>query len=568
MKNKIYNYKFFIIFLTISLFLWGLLTAIHIPLYIDEPTISTFWERTIINGGFRQNYYPNCDQSFLMQPPLLLMPAAATLSILGYFGENYYMYRIIPILGWLAILSFLYANGHRHQDQSFWPFLLILLVGPTLYSLVILRPEIFILTFSVLLYFFGSRNYSYNQMKTSILEIILLILGYDLTLYMHPKVIYLAPAMMFVIFIRAKKFRKSSTRILVSLSSVSIIIGQTISAAWFFTRTISCEKNQSISNLTNSAAINPVQLFSNPSAFFKNFDTHYFNFLWSATSQQVSYKNNHIVGGFLPNAEVSPDFLSTVRWIVLVILILIIIVVLKNIFKIATTKNLKNLKWNNWLIFLIGLGLIGPYFLNLHRYFYDVSFLETSIVLMACLSWPLFKDISVSKSIYINRIKEIIIPLIFIILGLFGRVMNNKFYDIPLLGGYRESNSLVLFSDFGPLESYGEIVRKILIQKGISLQEPLIVDDITYNMVFKHPILINVAALNDYDPSNPRFIPKLLIKRKIKYMVTGCGPFPPGFRSGVEAKVLYILKISPSLRPSPVTNNICIVKLSYSKIIK
>ena len=139
--------------MTISLFLWGLLTAIHIPLYIDEPTISTFWERTIINGGFRQNYYPNCDQSFLMQPPLLLMPAAATLSILGYFGENYYMYRIIPILGWFAILSFLYANGRRHQDQSFWPFLLILLVGPTLYSLVILRPEIFILTFSVLLYF-------------------------------------------------------------------------------------------------------------------------------------------------------------------------------------------------------------------------------------------------------------------------------------------------------------------------------------------------------------------------------------------------------------------------------
>ena len=147
-----------VIYYTISVFAFLVLvitiySASHLPIYSDEVAYKIFLERYFLNGGFKQSVTPYCAEGFLVNPAIPLRPAAVLWSLIGYFGEDWISYRILPLLSLMIIISTLIYNGLKNNVGTAWPSILLIGIGPAIYGLVIFRPEIFILLGGLILFF-------------------------------------------------------------------------------------------------------------------------------------------------------------------------------------------------------------------------------------------------------------------------------------------------------------------------------------------------------------------------------------------------------------------------------
>ncbi len=60
--------------IAIGILLWGLSSALQLPIYPDEVAYRIFLERFFINGGFKQSVTPYCTEGFMVAPPCITSP--------------------------------------------------------------------------------------------------------------------------------------------------------------------------------------------------------------------------------------------------------------------------------------------------------------------------------------------------------------------------------------------------------------------------------------------------------------------------------------------------------------
>jgi len=554
MKNRFYSFQFLTIIVSLVLFLWGLIFAFHFPIYPDEIIYRFNLERFFIDGGLKQSTFAYCTESFLTRPPVLFIPAAATWSLfLSLFKGSFWVYRIVPLISWIVILFVLYFNGKRYSNQTFWPMLLILLVGPTVQNLFMFRAEAPLLALATLIFFWGSTNVSKQSFKKIFLGLLLLIFGYSLALYLHPKAIYFTPVAILAIISQTRKIQRLSVQLGLRVFGISLIVGEMLSEYSFFSRFYNCKEYPLFVNFMKNQAINPLQFLLNPILFFKSFDQHYFDHLWTATVVHLSYSNNYYPTNGL-KIENNINFLLIVRYIVLTVLALMLIFTSINLIKTIITNNNKNQSWNGFLLLLTGLVIICQYLLNTSLKFYDVSFLFGSIVILGCLAVPIYNK-PLILPYYFYKTQKIVVNCIFLVLGFFGTIMNFKYYS-RFLSGF-EGPSIAI-SKFQYIKDNSLIVGKTLNNLKVKKEEPLLFDDMTYDMVRDNRILLPITYLgvfNFYIRNSPKDLPNTLSMYHVRFGVTRCG-----YKDEMNSKLIKITVIQTIKKNK--TDDICIFKVS------
>ena len=555
MKNRFYSFQFLTIIVSLVLFLWGLIFAFHFPIYPDEIIYRFNLERFFIDGGLKQSTFAYCTESFLTRPPVLFIPAAATWSLfLSLFKGSFWVYRIVPLISWIVILFVLYFNGKRYSNQTFWPMLLILLVGPTVQNLFMFRAEAPLLALATLIFFWGSTNVSKQSFKKIFLGLLLLIFVYSLALYLHPKAIYFTPVAILAIISQTRKIQRLSVQLGLRVFGISLIVGEMLSEYSFVSRFYNCKQYPIFENAIKNQAINPLQFLLNPILFFKSFDQHYFDYLLTATIKQLSYSNNYYLTSNWLKIENNINFLLIVRYIVLTVLALMIIFTSINLIKTIIINNNKNQSWNSFLLLLTGLVIICQYLLNTSRQFYDVSFLFGLIVIFGCLAVPVYNK-PLKLSYYSYKTQNIVLNCIFLVLGLFGTIMNFKYYS-RILSDF-EGPSIAI-SKFQYIKDISLIVGKTLNNLKVKKDEPLIFDDMTYDMVRDYRIVFPITYLGYFNlhfSNNPEDLPNTLSMYHVRFGVTRCG-----YKDEMNSKLIKITVIQTIKKPK--FDDICIFKVS------
>src|ERR1035437_5353409 len=124
-----------------------------LPIYPDEVAYKIFLERFFLNGEVKQSLTPYCMEGFRAHVPFPLLPAAVAWSALQTLGIGGMSFRLVPLVALGGTIGLLVLNGLRRGDAGIWRPLLLLGLGPALYGLVILRPEILVIFTGVVLFF-------------------------------------------------------------------------------------------------------------------------------------------------------------------------------------------------------------------------------------------------------------------------------------------------------------------------------------------------------------------------------------------------------------------------------
>lgn len=538
-----------VIVIALGLFLWGLWGAFHAPIYPDEVAYRLFLERFFVADGLKQSVTPYCAEGFLVAPPTLLLPAAATWSLLSFFGGGYWSYRIVPAVCWLIIFASLYWHGRRHGSQSFWLLLLLLLPGPSIYSLILLRPEIVLLMLGVLIYVWGSNQILSSRFIPVLLSALLIGFIYSLALYMHPKIVYLAPALVLALSLRFRDLPTAPMRFTFLVAGYMLIGGLVLSAIWLHKlQYTSCAAYPALAETMNMQAVNPLQFFSAPIQFFVKLKEAFSPSLWALTAERLSYWSEYQVA-FLPGTVAATSTLVIIRCVVVIAFTLVVVTSFVSQIKTLSNKPTRSKFWPAILLLTVGLGLIGPFLLNLKRHFYDVSLLASSIVVIACLTQTLLFEKNQSTSEFKRRVLKVALPFILLCMGILGTIMNVHFVK-RFLAGYEGPS--ISIQKLPEQKRLAVRISQSLEKIGVANHEPLLIDDFTYDWVWEHPRLYPITYMTVH-PSVVKDVAINLASYDIHYGVVRCSYL-------ASIKPLVPVSVVETIR-SPIIEDICVFTL-------
>ncbi len=393
----------------------------------------------------------------------------------------------------------------------------MILLGPTIYSLILLRPEIVILTVAILIYFWGSKINSHSNFSI-IFGGLLVTFAYSLALYMHPKSVYLAPALTCAQILRAQGLN-SKTAQLCFMGISFILCGSLVFSAigMHKLQLLSCTAYPSLQETMTNQAVNLLQVFNNSQLFFAKLHEAFSPGLWASTLEKVSYWYKYDAD-YLPGTKYDLELLRTLQYVIGTILMVFLLVTLIILLRIIFTKKGTHTFWTAILLALVCMGLTFPIVMNLRHHFYDVSFLTGSIIIITCLAWPLCTRNFNTSYKFSLKLVYILISSGIIFLGVFGLTMLKDF-DEKFHLGY-EGPSIAI----GKLHTQKDIasfIGKSLEDKGISHQAPLVIDDLTYDFVMNYPHIHPITYLF-VNQDVARDMPAIIKKNNIHYGVTRC----------------------------------------------
>ena len=527
-----------------------------LPVYTDEVAYKIFLERYFITGGFRQGVAPFCEGAFLVAPSLLLLPGAVFWSVISKFGGSYLSYRMLPCLALAASCFAIAVINIRKENKTFWPLLLLVTFGPPLYSLVLLRPEIFILCSCLALYMLGQSMLACEKTWLLFLKAFGALLIFSICIYLHPKALYVLALLCGVIFLPMRNVRGCWHKIIYGVLFLSLTIALTAQALSFHSKEfIECRTAPSVQKLVEAnmalQAVNPLDLLFNRGRFINNLQLGLDDEAFNRMSRGLSYANSYDAS-FLPPGELD-DLGAFANFIIkCVALFFALYIAIKTCACLIFLKN-PDERRQFYLTGLAVLSLALPFFFNITRHFYEEAYLFGALTVMAGLVWPFRVAPFGLYALYGTRTLTTIMILVSILcLSISGIRFTPAF-----LRGY-EGRSISYRTDRKHID---EMIHRALSQLSISEEEPLIVDDLTYDALRNHRFVLPITAWN-FITGVPGAVSHYSFEYGAHYGVARCKDVEGTFTN----RVPYVMKAMIantkfSDEGTPVENNICVFEL-------
>jgi hypothetical protein len=522
--------------LAVGILIASVLLTLWLPIYPDEVASKILLERYFINGGFKQSLTPYCVAGFLFRPPASLLPAAVSWTALNVFGTGLTSYRLLPI-ACLTMLG-LGAQAHaRDADGAAWPILLVVTLGPVLYGLSILRPEVFLLAAAFVIYAAGSKLLEKPGLRHSALLMLLIVFVFSLVLFMHPKAVYLAPLAFACLIIGSAGLSRCWQRAAFLLTCGGVlawITGDAINMQR--AQYLSCNNFPLVEQIMSRQAVNPLDIFHDVRRFASSSAEALSPSLWSRAISQITFKGDYDIR-FLPGAK--PSFVTHFEnaLVIVVCFCFAIYSPFKVCFGCISSKT-KALRRQYILLAVLIAVLYIQFLLNLTKNWYDVSLFVGSIALTAALAWPLPLGIPWPKRILpIERYASTIVESILVFTAAISLCMNETYFTARFVRGYQGPYIV----DFKIQRLLAKQIPDILRRNGITSNQPIIVDDLTYDLVKSQPITVPITYLlanNDVGSA----ISNSLEIYKVHYGIVLCS-YMPGFESYVKASVLETVNL-------------------------
>ncbi len=542
-------------FLVLSVILIAIGLTLFSPLYQDEFSYKLFLERFFINGGFKQSVTPFCPEGFLVRPGLLLIPAAAFWSVISQFGSDWFSYRIIPYVGLFTIYIVLIIHNLRKGSLDFWPLLLLMTMGPVLYGFVMLRPEILIITVCVCLFVIARCMLLTRKSSVIYIYSFVMLLLFSLITYVHPKALYLFLVLAVSFVMAAAKLKKRIHRIFyVLIFMIATLLIIRASLDMHNKQFLSCGSVSGIAQNMGKQAVNPMDLFRAPEQFKEELSLSYREHITRDTFDRMWFQKSY-QSNFLPEKESTNIFDSLADALIETTVIFFIFYVLWKLIACFCFLKGDEERKQFYLIVSIMISLFVPFAFNITESFYEISFFVCSLMVVGLLLWPfeaafrwpskineaekkrlyflsaLFLSFFIPFILNITKHYYKISLLLFVVMVLaaflwplklmfpgtskiaaydkFKPLLSAGFYCYMLITAvlclalvYCNFTKEFLAGYEGPSQSFWTDrnaldvkIQRALQDEHIAPTEPMIMDDLTYDAVKKHPIVMPVQYL-------------------------------------------------------------------------
>lgn len=520
----------------------GLLQAGLAPIYPDEIAYKIFFERYFISGGYKQSVTPFCD-NFLMRPGLALLPAAWFWSGISWLGSGWFSYRLVPYAGLGAIFVVLARTNIRHGNRNFLPLLLPITMGPALYGLLLLRPEITILTLCAILYALAELMLAMHRARDLYTYALAVLLVFCLAVYIHPKALYLLATVGTLAFATSSNLQKPLQRVtylagfmlgavLITLTALKLLVPQFLE----------CKSlpviEQKIERIMGLQAVNPLDLVNNREQFLTAMTLAIKSRLWRDTINRFEYQNEYQIN-YLPAKDSLSwfDMAANTGIIAIFVILLLYITTKSRACFLQLTEPTEKKRFA--LVFSIAAALFIPFLLNLTRAFYDESFLFGSILIVAGLlrsfKVPRYDgDIPFARKLF--HVLAIGISALCLLCSYFD-------FTVPLLQGY-QGPSLSYKTD---KEKIGEEIQRALDAAAVLPADSLIVDDLTYDAVREHPIVLPVTYLLIAERAAKGAMNMYAEKYHASFGIIRCSILNQEIKKVVSFKTLAVLDYTPPM---------------------
>ena len=544
--------------LVLAMLCVGLSQAALSPTYPDEIAYKVFLERYFINGGYKQSVTPYCD-NFLAHPGWVLAPAAWFWSLISWLGSGPLSYRFAPILGCGVISGVLIHTNLIRQSKFFWPLLLLLIMGPAIYGLVLLRPEIIILTFCAILYALAEGMLATRRLTLLWFYALLAMLAYSFVVYVHPKALYLFMPAITIFILTSLNIRKGISRALFCIFFLCSVTLVTASAYHLLHQQfMECKSIPAIEQpeeqFMTSQAVNPVELLTNFRHFAEGLRQAFSGKFFDTAVKRLTYERAYQID-YLPPQEKLEWYAVLANSLLKAIFSgLLIYCVVK---PYLCLRHLKEIRERRRLIITITLilALFVPYFLNLTKHFYEEAFFAGALLMASTL----FASFQVeTNKIWMNRIVPFVSGVM-VITGALCLVTMYHNLTLPLMQGY-EGPSLSYKTDERAIATE---VNDALAERHIDPLAPLIVDDLTYDAVRTHPVLLTLTHLTLVG-NVPGEVDTYAAKYAVKYGVVRCS-YLEALKTNAAVDILMTLSYkAPTDKIIPEMRNICLFKLAHA----
>lgn len=528
--------------------------------YSDEVAYKMFLERYFINGGVKQSMTAFCPDGFLTAPGAVLVPAAAIWAQLVHLGSSWLSYRFIPYLGLLAVFLTLIRHNVRKGSRDFWPLLLLVTLGPALFSLTMLRPEIIMLAASMGFFFLGTRMLASRRAAYLFLYAALSLLLYSLVAYVHPKELYLITVPVAALLLSAPQIVSRWQRYTyIALFMAGFLLATEAALALHEKQFVSCDSLPHIQSLMGVQDINPLDLFSHPLRFIAGLKLTFGKEALLNTYHRMAYQSEY-QGQYLPGKPaLSPPNLLINKLIILAVAGFIFYIATKCFRCFMEIKNSEEKK-ELCLIAAVMVALTAPFVLNITKAFYEVGFFVASLMVMATLLWPLkphLRDGERKTSFALAALT---------VLSLVCILMSYHNFVPALLDGFRGPD---LQSGLDRI-ALGQKIQGMMADAAIPPSEPLVVSDLTYEAVKDHPRAMPITyvpqAFGDEVGATEAYTRSYMERFGFRYGVTECSLANSITGTNFPVQILKTIHYTQSLHGrAPTVFDICLFRMDWKK---
>ena len=315
---------------------------------------------------------------------------------------------------------------------------------------------------------------------------------------------------------------------------------------------MSCKSQPNIEHtITNTQSVNPIDLFKNPVQFTEEMKLAFSKSALQNTADRMSFQIHYQIG-YLPDKIANRGLDIWANFFIQATVIgFIFYIILKSIACLLFLKAKQERK-HFYLVMALSLSLLTPFLLNITKHFYEIAFFICALMIVATLLWP-FKIINyrahvkyfwITLSVYMISVSALCIALDY----------NN--FTLKFLQGY--AGPSISFSSERKI--LAEEISKALLDAQVAQTEPLIVDDLTYETVKNHPIVVPVTYLTLAAP--PSVVSFYLDMFHVHYGVTQCVTSNGVLKHFVSTKNLVTIKYAKPFNSQSVEDtNICLFKV-------
>lgn len=455
----------------------------YAALFPDETAYKIFLERYFLNGGFKQTVTPYCEDTFLLAPGFSLVPAAATWSWVTRLGIDYFSYRVLSYAGLFLVFFILAWINLRRGKHDFWPLLLLVTFGPVLYGITLFRPEIFILTASLMLCALGHSMLKDNKPWVLAGKLIAALFVFSLCLFIHPRAVYMTLIMIGVMGVGVTRLPGRGGKIIygaLGLVCMAVMLAQSIdlnSKQFMQCRSSIPAVQAYFSDLMQTHAANPVDIIKNPERFFKKMSETV-----SAPSLQkglngllyrTSYQDN-----FLPTKDALSVWDVLANSLFMGVIIIMLGYVVYKLFRCGRDIKDPSEKMRFALVCLVILSLWLPICFSIVKQFYEMAFVIFALMVSASLLWSFLPT---RRNVYITLFHTVIMAG-----ALLCCYLSYTNFTLGFKAGF-VGPGVAYCMDWAALE---KAVPAALRKAGIPESEPLFVDDYSYGAARQnHPVI-------------------------------------------------------------------------------
>lgn len=452
-------------------------------IYPDEVAVQLWSTRFLEDFPYRSGVHPQCIDTFLARIPYVLYPSAFSLSIFSFIHDTRIHRGVMALIlmGLIYLMYRIFKSKSKNGLFFFIVYIFLILSGTKLFSLVILRPEIFVSILILYGYYVVSKD-------INIFNELFILLIYLICIYIHPFSIYFLPAVLVVV-------RRNISIIIISL------VATFYSYRLWDLQLFNCDDINVIKFNTNFN-INPVEILRSPinhlDEILNNIDINRIKEVLNRITINKIYSNS---SNYLPGFESSHLFNLSNGISVCAFLISLIYSLGYIIYNIIFFKKINK---NSLYLTLIFLGVITHLILNKTNSFYAVNFWYIVLTFLT------FVEVSRNvKNIHYYKTNIIIIVL-------FGLIVNLQIfrYTWDHLGP-----NLNLFKNTYYSASYRLMVLNKFSECCSNLsKDSFVVDDASYFILknkIKYPVPITYA--NIFNTSE-----LVYQKRHVKYIIARC----------------------------------------------